>query len=114
MEVRNATGYLASRILFYLLNLHTQRRTMYFARAGDSKATTYKSDDDLNDQGKTYAKLLSNRFLSFRKEEAASELAQGDHLRPLIVYPHVSLISDLDIHSKFYETNGFSIPDRNS
>ena len=85
MEVRNATGYLASRIVFYLMNLHTQRRTIYFARAGRSTNRSYKSDDGLSEEGKEYAKLLIDRLLFFREEEHAKEREQGEKPRSLIV-----------------------------
>jgi 6-phosphofructo-2-kinase / fructose-2,6-biphosphatase 4 len=88
MEVRNTSGYLASRIVFYLMNLHTQRGTIYFARAGGSKNATYKSDEALTPEGFQYAKLLADRLLSFREEERATELAQGGKPRPLTVTSH--------------------------
>src|SRR5271170_4005034 len=87
MEVRNATGYLASRIVFYLMNLHTQRRTIYFARAGRSTNTTHKSDEGLSDEGNQYAKLLADALLSFREVEHAKEREQGETPRSLTVPP---------------------------
>src|SRR5271156_607181 len=87
MEVRNANGYLASRIVFYLMNLHIQRRTLYFARAGRSTTPTFKSDAGLTFEGKQYARLLANRLLSFRKEEHAKEREQGEKSRSLTVSP---------------------------
>ena len=86
MEVRNATGYLASRIVFYLMNLHTQRRTIYFARGGQSTNLTYKSDDGLTPEGRRYAALLTKKLLSFREEEHAREVEQGEKPRSLKVY----------------------------
>ena len=91
MEVRNATGYLASRIVFYLMNLHIQRRTIYFARAGRSGRATYKSDEPLTPEGEAYAERLVDRLLSFRKEEHTKDLEQGEKPRPLIVCPHPRL-----------------------
>ena len=91
MELRNTTGYLASRIVFYLMNLHTQRRTLYFARAGKSLGTTYKSDLGLAHEGKIYARLLVDRLLSFRKEEHVRDVEQGEKTRSLTVTLLVSL-----------------------
>jgi 6-phosphofructo-2-kinase / fructose-2,6-biphosphatase 4 len=91
MEVRNATGYLASRIVFYLMNLHTQRRTLYFARAGGSLNTTYKSDATLSPEGKDYARHLTDCLLSFRKEEHAKDIEQGEKPRSLTVLPRLPL-----------------------
>lgn len=88
MEVRNATGYLASRIVFYLMNLHTQRRTLYFARAGRSTNATYKSDEALSKEGLEYAKLLAERLMAFREEEHKREEEQGEKPRSLTVIPH--------------------------
>jgi 6-phosphofructo-2-kinase / fructose-2,6-biphosphatase 4 len=85
MEVRNATGYLASRIVFYLMNLHTQRRTLYFARAGRSMNPTFKADDGLTPEGERYARQLADRLLSFREEENAKDVEQGEKPRSLTV-----------------------------
>lgn len=85
MEVQNAKGYLASRIVFYLMNLHTQRRTLYFARAGRSKNATFKSDDSLTPQGEKYSHQLADRLISFRQEEHAKDIAQGEKPRSLTV-----------------------------
>jgi 6-phosphofructo-2-kinase len=106
MEVRNAKGYLASRIVFYLMNLHTQRRTLYFARAGRSTNPTFKSDNGLSHEGKEYARLLAKRLLSFREEEHSRELAQGERPRSLTVYSLVTgFIVDLDVHAIKNKTN---------
>jgi 6-phosphofructo-2-kinase/fructose-2,6-biphosphatase 4 len=87
MEVRNATGYLASKMVFYLMNLHTQRRTLYFARAGKKGNPMFKSDDGLTPEGMEYAQRLTKRLLSFRKEEKAQDLQQGEKPRSLTVHP---------------------------
>jgi len=109
MEVRNTTGYLASRIVFYLMNLHTQRRTIYFARAGRSTNTTYKSDDGLSQDGKQYAKLLAEALLSFRQEEHAKEREQGEKPRSLTVLPTQPrrlMCVGMDINSSSNKTDG--------
>jgi 6-phosphofructo-2-kinase / fructose-2,6-biphosphatase 4 len=85
MEVRNCSGYLASRIVFYLMNLHTQRRTIYFAREGRSLNHTFKSDEGLSSEGKDYAHKLAARLLAFRKEESDQDLKQGEKPRDLLV-----------------------------
>ena len=87
MEVSNTKGYLASRICFYLMNLHTQRRTLYFARAGKSMSATFKADAGLSEAGRVYAGKLADRLMAFRTEEGARERAQGDKPRSLIVLP---------------------------
>jgi 6-phosphofructo-2-kinase len=87
MEVRNATGYLASRIVFYLMNLHTQYRTIYFVCAGQTLTPTFKSDDDLSPKGEEYAKRMTDRLLQFRAEEKTIDVEQGEKPRKLIVPP---------------------------
>jgi hypothetical protein len=85
MEVCNTKGYLASRICFYLMNLHTQRRTLYFARDGRSVKAKFKADADLSEEGKVYARKLADSLIAFRMEEGAAERARGDKPRSLIV-----------------------------
>ena len=97
MEVRNATGYLASRIVFYLMNLHTQRRTLYFARAGRSTNATYKSDEELSKEGLEYAKLLAERLMAFREEEHKREEEQGEKPRSLTVIPNSQFPDSLSL-----------------
>ena len=94
MEVRNATGYLASRIVFYLMNLHTQRRTIYFARVGLSTNRTYKSDEGLTPEGHQYAKALADRLLSFRKVEIERDIERGDKPRSLTVTMLIVLLAN--------------------
>jgi hypothetical protein len=114
MEVRNATGYLASRIVFYLMNLHTQRRTLYFARAGRSQNPTYKSDEQLSPEGKDYARHLTDCLLSFRKGEHAKEIEQGEKPRSLTVPPSplsvTWLTSDMDINPSTNKANSGMFP----
>jgi hypothetical protein len=69
------------------MNLHTQRRTLYFARAGKSQDPSFKADAELSPEGKDYAQKLAGRVLEFRREEEERELAQGDKPRSLIVQP---------------------------
>jgi len=114
MEVRNATGYLASRIVFYLMNLHTQRRTLYFARAGRSTNATYKSDEALSKEGLEYAKLLAERLMAFREEEHKREEEQGEKPRSLTVIPNspfpISLIPHLSIIPRVNQRPNLKIP----
>jgi 6-phosphofructo-2-kinase / fructose-2,6-biphosphatase 4 len=111
MEVRNATGYLASRIVFYLMNLHTQRRTLYFARAGRSLNSTFKSDEALSPEGKEYAQHLTDCLLSFRQGEHAKDIEQGEKPRSLTVLPPMTVLTaDMDINSIADETNRRMLP----
>ncbi|KAJ5902474.1 hypothetical protein N7495_003002 [Penicillium taxi] len=83
-------GYLSNRIVFYLLNLHIKSRRTYFVRAGVTvKASSYKSDVSLSEEGEDYAKKMTERLLAHRqsiKENMEEEGAQGYELRPLKVW----------------------------
>ena len=58
------------RIVFYLLNLHIKSRHTYFARAGTSREEdSYKTDTSLSEQGKEYAKKMSETLIRHREGE---------------------------------------------
>lgn len=58
------------RIVFYLLNLHIKSRHTYFARAGTSREEdSYKTDASLSEQGKEYAKKMSETLIRHREGE---------------------------------------------
>lgn len=60
----------ACRIVFYLLNLHIKSRHTYFARAGTSREEdSYKTDASLSEQGKEYAKKMSETLIRHREGE---------------------------------------------
>ncbi|BFZ55105.1 hypothetical protein PYCC9005_002144 [Savitreella phatthalungensis] len=62
-------GYLGSRIVFYLMNLHVKKRILYFARAGQSADRSYKSDAPLLPEGKDYAQKLADAIIQRRKDQ---------------------------------------------
>ncbi|KAF2743458.1 6-phosphofructo-2-kinase/fructose-2,6-bisphosphatase-like protein [Sporormia fimetaria CBS 119925] len=65
-----AFNYLSQRIVFYLLNLHTKSRQTYFARAGTAREEdSYKADAPLSEEGREYAKKMSDVLLQYREEE---------------------------------------------
>ncbi|KAI8364231.1 6-phosphofructo-2-kinase-domain-containing protein [Blakeslea trispora] len=83
--VNNVIGYLQSRIVYYLMNLHIQRRTIYFARSGPSKNEgAYKADADLSEAGELYAEKLKECMLS-QHEQKNANLAP-DERRPLTIW----------------------------
>ncbi|KAI9762304.1 MAG: translocase of outer mitochondrial membrane [Chaenotheca gracillima] len=91
MMVNNCSfGYLSHRIVFYLLNLHIKSRQTYFVRAGTSSETdSYKADASLSDQGREYAKTMSDALLKHREEEKRDLKEQGGPdtpLKPLTVW----------------------------
>lgn len=83
-------GYLSHRIVFYLMNLHIKSRHTFFARAGtSSQEDSYKADATLSDEGRAYAKEMSDTLLRHREEERAALIAKGGSdapLKPLAVW----------------------------
>jgi 6-phosphofructo-2-kinase / fructose-2,6-biphosphatase 4 len=83
-------GYLSQRIVFYLLNLHIKSRQTYFARAGTTaQEDSYKADASLSDEGRDYARKLSDTLIRNREEERQAIIAQGgpdQPLKPLTVW----------------------------
>lgn len=96
-------GYLQSRIVYYLMNLHIQPRKIYFARVrrGTSfwcikerscllfpqtgkaiNETSYKRDAELSPEGFEYAEKLKEFVLAYR---AAQSDNTEDFERPLTV-----------------------------
>ncbi|KAF8637765.1 hypothetical protein AX17_002590 [Amanita inopinata Kibby_2008] len=69
IEVNNIKGYLQSRIVFFLMNIHNRYRTIYFARSGQSLLEhSYKADSDLSPAGWDYAEKLKDFLLERRAE----------------------------------------------
>ncbi|ODQ51900.1 6-phosphofructo-2-kinase [Saitoella complicata NRRL Y-17804] len=78
--VNNARfGYLSSRIVFYLTNLHIKRRVFYLARAGNSiDEGSYRLDSELDDEGRSYAESLTRTVLKRRESELKQRREKGD------------------------------------
>ncbi|KAG2156807.1 6-phosphofructo-2-kinase-domain-containing protein [Suillus bovinus] len=71
--VNNIRGYLQSRIVFFLMNIHNRPRVIYFARSGQSLIEhSYKADSDLSPAGWEY----SERLKDFMVERRAKSLEQ--------------------------------------
>ncbi|KZS96249.1 bifunctional 6-phosphofructo-2-kinase/fructose-2,6-bisphosphate 2-phosphatase [Sistotremastrum niveocremeum HHB9708] len=65
--VNNIQGYLQSRIVFFLMNIHNRYRVIYFARSGQSLIEhSYKADSDLSPAGWEYAERLKEFVLERR------------------------------------------------
>ncbi|KAJ7274582.1 6-phosphofructo-2-kinase-domain-containing protein [Mycena haematopus] len=72
--VNNIQGYLQSRIVFFLMNIHTRYRTIYFARSGQSLIEhSFKADSDLSPAGWEYAERLKEFVLERRRKQGVSE-----------------------------------------
>ncbi|KAI9481486.1 MAG: 6-phosphofructo-2-kinase-domain-containing protein [Benjaminiella poitrasii] len=68
--VNNVIGYLQSRIVYYLMNLHIERRTIYFARCGPSlNDDSYKADANLSVEGEKYAEKLKEFMLTYHEQK---------------------------------------------
>jgi 6-phosphofructo-2-kinase/fructose-2,6-biphosphatase 4 len=85
-----AFGYLSQRIVFYLLNLHIKSRQTYFARAGTAREEdSYKADAPLSEEGRDYARKMSDVLLKYREEEKQKLKEQGAtdaELKPLTIW----------------------------
>jgi 6-phosphofructo-2-kinase/fructose-2,6-biphosphatase 4 len=83
-------GYLSYRIIFYLMNLHIKSRQTFFARAGTSShEDSYKMDAPLSEEGKEYAKKMTETLLAHREAERAASVVKGGAdvpLKPLTVW----------------------------
>lgn len=83
--VNNIQGYLQSRVVFFLMNIHNRQRTIYFARAGEALIEhLYKADADLSSLGWQYSQRLAEFIAGHRKEAtvAAMQRAQDGVLTP--------------------------------
>ncbi|KAI8374690.1 6-phosphofructo-2-kinase-domain-containing protein [Radiomyces spectabilis] len=83
--VNNCVGYLQSRIVYFLMNLHINRRTIYFARTGLAiDERSYKIDADLSDEGKKYAAKLRDFVVAYREKKITESGVSEDQDRPLV------------------------------
>jgi len=78
--VNNISGYLQSRIVFYLMQIHNSYRTIWFARSGPSRIEhLYKADSELSPLGEEYAERLC-KFLRQRRRVVKREGEQENRL----------------------------------
>ncbi|EGG17643.1 Fructose-6-phosphate-2-kinase/fructose-2 [Cavenderia fasciculata] len=62
IEVNNITGYIPSRIVFFLMNLHIHNRPIWLTRHGESEFNATNKiggDSDLTERGDNYAHQLA-------------------------------------------------------
>ncbi|ORY20384.1 putative cytoplasm protein [Naematelia encephala] len=90
IEVNRIEGYLQSRCCFFLMNIHTKPRTIYFARSGQSLIEhSYKADSDLSPAGWEYAERLKAAVIARRKALREDRKAAGEQLgeeNPLLIW----------------------------
>ncbi|GFZ48093.1 hypothetical protein JCM24511_05841 [Saitozyma sp. JCM 24511] len=90
IEVNQIEGYLQTRCCFFLMNIHTRPRTIYFARSGQSLIEhSYKADSDLSPAGWEYAERLKAAVVARRKAAREERKARGEMLaeeNPLLIW----------------------------
>jgi 6-phosphofructo-2-kinase/fructose-2,6-biphosphatase 4 len=87
LRVNKVEGYLQSKIVYFLLNIHIQERTIYLARAGYSKADrSYKIDASLSKKGEEYAQQLATFISNYRDQKLTSNGTPESKARPLAVW----------------------------
>ncbi|KAF9437889.1 hypothetical protein BGZ76_010671 [Entomortierella beljakovae] len=68
--VNNVHGFLQSKIVYYLTNLHISPRKIYFARSGISlNEQSYRADAPLAPAGHRYAENLKNFVVTLRENQ---------------------------------------------
>ncbi|PWN32882.1 6PF2K-domain-containing protein [Meira miltonrushii] len=78
IHVNNIQGYLQSRVVFFLMNIHNRQRTIYLARAGEALIEhLYKADADLSSLGWEYAEELVNCVDKVRSERADESIERA-------------------------------------
>ncbi|KAF9528686.1 cytoplasmic protein [Crepidotus variabilis] len=86
IELNKIQGYLQSRIVFFLMNIHNKFRTIYFARSGQSLIEhSYKADSDLSPAGWEYAEKLKD-FVLERRARSLEERGLNPRERKLVIW----------------------------
>lgn len=84
--VNNIKGYLQSRVVFFLMNIHNRFRTIYFARSGQSLIEhSYKADSDLSPAGWEYSERLKE-FVLERRAKSLQQRGIDPTTRRLVVW----------------------------
>ncbi|KAG7094792.1 hypothetical protein E1B28_005607 [Marasmius oreades] len=84
--VYKIVGYLQSRIVFFLMNIHNRQRTIYFARSGQSLIEhSYKADSDLSPAGWEYAERLKE-FVVERRAKSLEQRGLSPDDRKLVIW----------------------------
>ncbi|KAJ2783679.1 hypothetical protein H4R18_001589 [Coemansia javaensis] len=95
LVVNNIRGYLQSRVVFYMMNLHIAERTIYLARSGESSNEgSYKADAPLSETGHMYAQRLRDAVVRRIQERNRQVLAKtgvdiSDHALKVWTSTHV-------------------------
>ncbi|KAG0275129.1 hypothetical protein BGZ95_009147 [Linnemannia exigua] len=87
--VNNVHGFLQSKVVYYLMNLHISPRKIYFAKNGVSlNEQSYRADAPLSPAGHKYAENLKNFVLKLRENQGLLSPAAttAEAPRPLTVW----------------------------
>jgi broad specificity phosphatase PhoE len=110
--LRNIKGYIQSKLISYLINLHTGDRPIYFARPGETESEINNKiggDKRLTDNGIRYAGYLSD-FLksesnSFNNFEEKPTLYCSTLKRSLETGERLSFLNDITVVKTLDELN---------
>lgn len=84
--VNQIRGYLQTRIVFFLMNIHNRFRTIYFSRSGQSLIEhSYKADSDLSPAGWEYSEKLKE-FVLERRVKSLEQRGIDPTTRRLVVW----------------------------
>ncbi|KAL4071426.1 histidine phosphatase superfamily [Scleroderma yunnanense] len=84
--VNQIRGYLQSRIVFFLMNIHNRFRMIYFARSGQSLIEhSYKADSDLSPAGWDYSEKLKE-FVLERRAKSLEQRGFDPNERRLVIW----------------------------
>ncbi|RSH84266.1 uncharacterized protein EHS24_005780 [Apiotrichum porosum] len=84
IDVNRIEGYLQTRCCFFLMNIHTKPRTIFFARSGQSLIEhSYKADSDLSPAGWEYAERLKAAVAARRKKLREERKERGEVVNDL-------------------------------
>ncbi|KAK9893801.1 6PF2K-domain-containing protein [Cystobasidium minutum MCA 4210] len=83
--VNNIQGYLQSRIVFFLMNIHNRYRKIYMARSGASYAEhSYKADAGLSEVGEAYSYALRDFLLNKRQQDRLDPVERARQRRLVV------------------------------
>jgi broad specificity phosphatase PhoE/predicted kinase len=112
MVLRNIKGYVQSKLISYLINLHTGDRPIYFARPGETESETLSKlggDKNLTDNGVRYAEYLANFFknesLSFINFQDKPKLYCSTMKRSLETGEKLSFLNEISVMKTLDELN---------
>ncbi|KAJ3485740.1 hypothetical protein NLI96_g4737 [Meripilus lineatus] len=84
--VNKIQGFLQSRVVFFLMNIHNRFRTIYFARSGQSLIEhSYKADSDLSPAGWEYSERLKD-FVLDRRAKSLQQRGIESKDRKLVIW----------------------------